>query len=99
MPKVIWLPEALQDAQRLRLFLEDKNPNAAARLARVFQKGANLLADYPEVGRPMNDDTDRRELFLPFGVGGYVLRYIIDKDKQTAAIIRVWHNREKRADD
>ncbi len=26
----------------------------------------------------MNDDTGRRELYLPFGAGTYVLRYRID---------------------
>ncbi|MCX7098968.1 MAG: hypothetical protein NTV43_13780 [Methylococcales bacterium] len=31
MSEVVWLPEALQDAQRLHLFLLDKNRAAAAR--------------------------------------------------------------------
>ena len=31
MSEVIWLPEALADVQRLRLFLDAKNPAAAAR--------------------------------------------------------------------
>jgi toxin ParE1/3/4 len=92
--KIVWLPEALEDTQRLRLFLEDKNPTAAARAGRVLQAGAKRLAGFPEIGQPMNDGTDRRELFLPFGTGGYVLRYITDK--QTVVIIRAWHSRENR---
>jgi plasmid stabilization system protein ParE len=94
MSEVVWLPEALEDVQRLRLFLADKNPTAAARAGRVLQDGAKLLADYPEAGHPMNDGTDRRELFLPFGASSYVLRYLIDG--QTVVIIRVWHGRENR---
>lgn len=42
----------------------------------------------------MNDDTDRREIFLAFGAGAYVPRYRIDGD--TAVILRAWHSREKR---
>ncbi|MFZ2172407.1 MAG: type II toxin-antitoxin system RelE/ParE family toxin [Methylococcaceae bacterium] len=91
MSKIVWLPEALEDTQRLRLFLEDKNPTAAAR---VLQAGAKRLAGFPEMGQPMNDGTDRRELFLPFGTGSYVLRYITDK--QTVVIIRAWHSKENR---
>ena len=91
----MWLPEALEDVQRLRLFLEDKNPTAAARAGRVLQAGANRLTGFPEIGQPMNDGTDRRELFLPFGAGGYVLRYIVDKP--VVVIIRAWHSKEQRS--
>ena len=93
-PKLVWLPEALEDAQRLRLFLEDKNPTAAARSGRVLKAGASSLASFPEIGHPMADGTDRRELFLPFGMGGYVLRYIIDRE--VVVIIRAWHSKEQR---
>ena len=48
----------------------------------------------PELGRPMDDDTKRRELFLPFGASAYVLRYRIEN--QTIVIIRVWHGRDSR---
>ncbi len=94
MSEVIWLPEALEDAARLRLFMEDKSPNAAVRVAEALDKGAELLSRFPEIGRPMNDGSDRRELFTPFGSGGYILRYIFYS--QTVFILRAWHNREER---
>ena len=94
MPQVVWLPEALEDTERLRLFLEEENPKAAARAGLVLQEGAKRLVSFPELGHPMNDGTDRRELFLPFGTGSYVLRYITDK--QTVVIIRAWHSKENR---
>ncbi len=94
MPQIVWLPEALEDTRRLRHFLEDKNPKAEARAGQVLQDGAKLLASFPEIGQPMNDGTDRRELFLPFGSGNYVLRYITDR--QTVVIVRAWHSKEKR---
>ncbi len=94
MSQVVWLPEALEDIIRLRSFLEDKSPEAANRAAEVLRGGAKLLADFPAIGKPMNDDTGRRELFLPFGTGNYVLRYKMDQE--IVAIIRAWHSREKR---
>lgn len=94
MPEIVWLPEALADVARLRAFLEDKNPSAAARAAQTLRDGAKLLRGFPELGRPMNDDTGRRELFLAFGSGAYVLRYMLDGD--AVVILRVWHSRENR---
>jgi toxin ParE1/3/4 len=92
--KVIWLPEALEDTSWLRQFLENQSPAAAARAGQVIQAGTKRLADFPEIGKPMDDGTNRRELFLPFGAGGYILRYIIDG--QIVVIVRAWHTKEKR---
>ena len=94
MSKIVWLPEALDDARRLFDFLREKNPSAAARAAQAIRQGADQLADFPDIGRPMNDGTGRRELFVPFGANSYVLRYILDA--QRIVIIRVWHSREQR---
>ena len=94
MSKVIWLPEALADTLRLRQFLENQSLAAAARAGQVIQAGTKRLADFPEIGQPMADGTERRELYLPFGAGGYILRYIIDD--HSVVIIRAWHTKEKR---
>lgn len=95
MPQVRWLPEALADVERLYAFLHEKSPDAAARAARVILDGADLLQSIPEIGRPMNDETGRRELVISFGAGAFVLRYMWDK-YDTVVIIRVWHSRENR---
>ena len=94
MSKIIWLPEALEDLNRLRSFLNDKSPTAAQRAGQTILEAANKLEKFPELGWPMNDGTGRRELFQPFGAGSYVLRYILDN--KTIVIIRVWHSKENR---
>lgn len=94
MSQVVWLPEALEDITRLRGFLEDKSPQAGSRAAAVIRGGASKLANFPAIGKPMNDDSGQRELFLPFGAGGYVLRYRIDQGM--VVITRVWHSNENR---
>lgn len=92
--KLRWLPAAFQDIERLYEFLVEKDPNAAARAMEIILDGAEGLEDMPEIGKPMNDDTGRRELYIPFGTGAYVLRYKLDGE--TVVIIRVWHSREHR---
>ncbi len=90
-----WLPAAYQDIERLYEFLLQKDPDAAARAIETILDGADELEAMPEMGRPMNDDMGRRELFLPFAAGAYILRYKLDGE--TAVIIRVWHSREYRS--
>ena len=93
--QVIWLPEALQDLKRLLLFLEKKNLRSTRQAAKLIESGISLLKDQPHIGRLMENDGQRRELFLPFGKSAYVLRYRLD-DHDRIVIIRVWHGREKR---
>jgi plasmid stabilization system protein ParE len=92
--KVVWLLQAQDDIKRLYDFLLDKEPVAAERAVRAIQLGARKLVDFPHIGRPMGDETQRRELCIPFGASAYVLRYLIHSD--TLVVIRVWHSREER---
>ncbi len=92
--RLVWLPEARDDVQRLYDFLIDKDPRAAERAVRAIQLGAERLQEQPRIGHRMDDDTERRELFIPFGVGAYVLRYRIHDE--FLVVIRVWHSREAR---
>ncbi len=90
-----WLPAAWEDIQRLHDFLLKRDAFvAASRAMEVILEGAESLEKMPEMGRPMNDELGRRELFLPFRSEAYVLRYVLDRDD--IVIIRVWHSREYR---
>jgi len=90
---LIWLPEARIDIQCLFDFLIAVNPAAAGKAIRAIGSGADRLRDHPELGHIM-EDGPRRELFLPFGGGAYILRYRVEGE--TVVIIRVWHGREYR---
>jgi plasmid stabilization system protein ParE len=95
MAKVKWLPEALDDIERLYTFLKDKDQEAAARAASCILEGARLLKRSPRVGRPMPDETGRRELFIAFGAAAYVLRYMLEA-ADVVVVIRIWHSRENK---
>lgn len=94
MTTLHWLPEAQNDIQRLHKFLHEKNADAAQRIVNTLLEGADKLLSFPEIGKPLNDDLKRREMYLPFGGASYVLRYRLQGEK--VIVIRVWHSRELR---
>ncbi|MBT3557805.1 MAG: type II toxin-antitoxin system RelE/ParE family toxin [Rhodospirillales bacterium] len=91
---LLWSMESKADLNRLFGFLVKKNPLAAAKAIAAIRAGSDNLLTFPEAGHPMEGDTDRREHAVPFGGGGYVLRYRITHGD--VFIIRVWHTRETR---
>lgn len=95
MAQVKWRSRALADLEHLYTFLHEKDSTAARKAAYVLMQGALLLETSPRIGRPMPDETGRRELFIEFGAGAYVLRYIQEAN-ETVVVIRVWHSRENR---
>jgi plasmid stabilization system protein ParE len=46
------------------------------------------------MGQPMEDGV-RRQAFLHFGAGAYVIRYRFDREG-SVVVVRVWHSRERR---
>ena len=98
--KFVFTRLAQQDLVRLRQFIADHNPKAAARAASRIKSVTQLLWAQPLVGRPAESPggevrNDIRELLLTFGSGGYILRYQV-LPKQIR-VLRIWHTREERS--
>jgi plasmid stabilization system protein ParE len=85
--KLVWSPAARRDLIRLREFIEPHNPAAARRAAAVLRKAANLVQEQPGIGRQIAGREDR-ELSVPFGQRGYLLRYRLHED--AIVILRIW---------
>lgn len=49
--RVLWTPEAQQDRDDVWNYLFASNPQAAARMDRLFSRAASRLADFPLLGR------------------------------------------------
>ncbi|NEP58462.1 MAG: type II toxin-antitoxin system RelE/ParE family toxin [Symploca sp. SIO2G7] len=95
MPCTIkWSTRSLRDIKRLTDFLQEKNPQAAQQAAKKIQQGVLTISSQPNIGVALPDQSGRREYFLPFGKGNYVIRYR-QKDN-LIAILRVFHSREYR---
>ncbi len=94
MSRLRWLPEAIEDLGRLREFIRVHNPEAAARSAKRILEGTQKLQAFPLLGRPVQDidGLPLRDLFIPFGQGGYWLRYAVLAGK--IIVVRIWHGRE-----
>ena len=94
--QISWLPGAVKDVARLREFIKKDNPIAAKKAGQRILSAVNILIKNPEVGTPSLDEDCElfRDLYAPFGQGGYTIRYRI-KDR-AVVITRVWHSREER---
>ena len=91
--EIIWLPAAVKDLDRLRNFIKSENPRAAQRAAERMIEGVRILQKNPEVGIPVINLTDFRDLVLPFGSGEYIIRYRREVSDRIV-IIRVRHSKE-----
>jgi plasmid stabilization system protein ParE len=93
--KLIVSPAALDDLERLRIFLQDKNPAAAQRAAATLTSAIQSLENAADRGRP-SGIPEIRELIVPFGRSAYILRYTHDGAREEVIILRLWHGREAR---
>ena len=94
MINVRWLPDALEDLKRLHAFIEPLSPYAASRAVDTLIDAAESLAEFPEKGRPWDQEINFRELSVKYGSRGYVIRYRYLND--VVFIVRVWHTLENR---
>lgn len=92
-PVLIWSSAARADLIRLRQFIEPHNREAAQRAAQSIKKAASVILQHPGIGKCLEGRQDR-ELFVPFGQHGYVIRYRLDED--AVVILKIWHGREDR---
>ena len=95
MAELRWLPEAVSDLHRLHNFLKKHSQKAADRASGRILEGVKLLKATPRLGRLMSDEVKRRELYMPFGAGAYVIRYLLESN-DSVTIIRIWHSKENR---
>lgn len=75
MPRVIITAGAAVGLERCRQFLSGKNPLAAKRAAQAIKQHSFALETNPELGRPVPELPDLRELVIPFGDSSYVALY------------------------
>lgn len=88
-PSLIWSLTARADLIRLRDFIEPHNPEAAKNAAQSL----NIIIQHSGIGTRLKDRHDR-ELFVPFGKRGSVIRYRIDAD--AIVILKIGHSLEER---
>jgi len=93
---IVFSEDALADVVRLRRFLDEKSPRAAARAAATIFTAIDRLRDFPRLGAPKGS-TGVRQLVVPFGASPYIVRYAILAETADIVILRIWHGREARS--
>jgi plasmid stabilization system protein ParE len=94
MPRVIITDAARTGIARCRSFLAPKNSEAARRAAITIGKQFALLQTSPEIGRPSVNNSELRELLIPFGDSGYTALYIHDYAADEVFILAFRHQKE-----
>jgi len=89
--KISYTKEAIADLERLRSFIEPKNPYAARRISSEILDGIGNLEAFPKMGLSVArapDPESIRDLF----VAQYTVRYLVEKAR--VVILRIWHDKE-----
>jgi plasmid stabilization system protein ParE len=91
---VEWSQDALADLDRFALFLHDKYPALAPRVAQEITDKAQILSEFPQSGRPLAGREEYRQIVLAILNARYVFQYRYDGER--LVILRVFHGREAR---
>ena len=94
MPRVIVTEGASRGLEHCRRFLFDENPQAALRAGLAIEHQFALLESEPEIGRPLNDLPELRELIIPFGDSGYVALYLHEVETDSVYVLAFRHQKE-----
>jgi toxin ParE1/3/4 len=92
---ILFSSEALSDVERLRNFLQVRNPNAAGRAMRAIWTALKRVEQIPEIGKPTKDP-NIRQIIVRFGSAGYIARYTVLPSTGAILVTRIWHTREDR---
>ena len=88
--QILWLPKAVENLEEIRAYIAQERPAAAARVAQKIQQTVAMLADHPQLGKPL-----LRDGFRQIQVAGlpFVIPYKVIDGK--LVIVRVFHNRQE----
>ncbi|MDR3532421.1 MAG: type II toxin-antitoxin system RelE/ParE family toxin [Rhodopila sp.] len=90
MPRVVVTVVAARGLERCRRFLAEKNPRAAE----TIERHLTLLETASEIGRPVPELPDFRELVIGFGDSGYVALYRHVSGDDVAYLLAFRHQKE-----
>ena len=94
MPQVIITEGAVQGLERCRRFLAVKSPDAARRAGQAIERQFLLLETVPDLGRPLPEMPELRELVIAFGDSGYVALYRHEPASDAVYLLAFRHQKE-----
>ena len=94
MPRVIVTEGVAQGLERCRQFLATKNPLAVKRAGQIIERQFALLETTPDIGRPLPELPELRELIINFGDSGYVVLCRHEPADDTVYVLAFRHQKE-----
>lgn len=94
MPQVIVTEGAAEGLERCRRFLAAKAPEAAKRAGQAIERQFLLLETVPDIGRPLPEMPELRELMVAFGDSGYVALYRHEPTADAVYVLAFRHQKE-----
>ena len=91
--KLSYSAHAVDDLIRLRTFIEEKNPAAAARIAEELVKRIDSLLQFPDMGHAVASAPEPNSI-RDVVFGNYVVRYV--SCGEVLIVLRIWHHDENR---
>lgn len=92
MTRLVIVPRAQDDLERLADFLLERQPEHAEQTQAVILDGLRILQRQPRIGRPAEDPL--RELVIHRGRSGYVALYHFDAQVDAVLVLAIRHQRE-----
>ena len=88
--KIIWSRQARDDLGEIVTYIARNNRTAAESFGYRLMAKADLLAQFPEIGRVVPEEQDEtvREIIVP----PYRIIYRVLAENNVVAIARVWHS-------
>jgi plasmid stabilization system protein ParE len=93
MKELFYSDKAISDLERLREFIAEHNPQAAASVAKELIRRVTALRSFPLLGVRVEEAPDP-ESIRDFVFGNYVVRYLVSET--SVCILRIWHHYEDR---
>jgi len=94
VPRVIITEGAAKGLERCRRFLAVKDPEAVKRAGQAIERQFLLLETAPDIGRPLPEIPELRELVIAFGDSGYVAVYRHEPANDAVYVLAFRHQKE-----
>lgn len=91
--RLVYSENAVADLVRLREFIAEKDPLAAARVAAALLSRVENLCLFPKMGRAVELAPNPKAIRDAVS-GKYIIRYSVHTE--TVVILRIWHHNEDR---
>ena len=91
--RLVYSREAVADLVRLRAFIAENNPAAAARVAEELIARIENLRVFPDMGKPV-PQAPEPNVVRDMIFGNYIVRYSVHRE--ALVILRLWHHYEQR---